>query len=59
MKTKRKITEAEKKRLKRFQEKAAALKAEGYAQTEYTFDIVKANVIATVIMLPFVAVICY
>ena len=57
MKTKRKTTEAEKKRLKRFQEKAAALEAEGYEQTEHTFDIVKANVIATVIMLPFVAVI--
>ena len=57
MKTERKITEAEKKRQIRFQEKAASLNAEGYEQTEHTVDIVKANILALLIMLPFVAII--
>jgi len=57
MKTERKITEAEKKRTLRFQEKAACLKADGYEESEHTVDIVKANILAMLIMLPFVAVI--
>ena len=57
MKNERKTTEAEKKRLKRFEEKAAALRAEGYEQTEHTYDIVKANIVSVAIMLPFAAVI--
>ena len=55
MKTERKITESEKKRTARFQEKAAVLKSEGYEESEHTVDIVKANVYAILIMLPFVA----
>ena len=57
MKNERKTTEAEKKRLKRFEEKAAALRDEGYDQTERTYDIVKANIVSVAIMLPFAAVI--
>ena len=57
MKAERKITEAEKKRTLRFQEKAAILKADGYEESEHTVDIVKANILAILIMLPFVAVI--
>jgi hypothetical protein len=57
MKTERKITDAEKKRTKRFQEKTEALRSEGYEEAEHTVDIVKANIYAVAIMLPFVAVI--
>ena len=57
MSKERKITEAEKKRTARFQEKAASLKSQGYEQSVHTEDITKANVLAMVIMLPFVAVI--
>ena len=54
---KRKITEAEKKRVARFQEKADILKSQGYEESVHTVDIVKANILAMLIMLPFVAVI--
>ena len=57
MKTERKITEAEKKRTVRFNEKSVALRSEGYEESEHTVDIVKANILAMLIMLPFVAVI--
>ena len=57
MKTERKITEAEKKRAERFNEKAAILKSQGYEESVHTMDIVKANILAMLIMLPFVAVI--
>ena len=53
----RKITEAERKRTDRFQTKAAALKEEGYEAGEHTMSIVRANILAVFIMLPFVAVI--
>ena len=57
MKTERKLTEAEKKRTERFGEKAAALKSQGYTESEHTVGIVKANIFAMLIMLPFVAII--
>ena len=57
MKTKRKITEAEKKRTERFKEKVAILKSQGYEESEHTVDVVKANILSMLIMLPFVAVI--
>ena len=57
MKTERKITEAEKKRMERFREKAESLKAEGYEESGHTIPIVSANILAVLIMLPFVAVI--
>jgi len=57
MKTERKITEAEKKRAARFQEKADILKSQGYEESVHTVDIVKANIYAMLIMLPFVAII--
>lgn len=55
MKQERKITEAEKKRAERFNQKAAALKSQGYEESVHTVDIVKANILAMLIMLPFVA----
>ena len=57
MKTERKITEAEKKRTERFKEKVAILKSQGYEESKHTVDVVKANILAMLIMLPFVAVI--
>ena len=57
MKTERKITEAEKKRIERFKEKVAILKSQGYEESKHTVDVVKANILAMLIMLPFVAVI--
>ena len=57
MKTERKITEAEKKRTERFKEKVAILKSQGYEESKHTVDVVKVNILAMLIMLPFVAVI--
>ena len=57
MKAQRKITEAEKKRTARFQEKVASLKADGYEESIHTIPIVRANILAMVIMLPFAAAI--
>ncbi len=57
MEKERKITQAERKRTQRFQKKVAALKEEGYEASEHTVDIVRANILAMVIMLPFVALI--
>ena len=57
MKAQRKITEAEKKRTARFQEKVAFLKADGYEESVHTIPIVRANILAMVIMLPFAAAI--
>ena len=57
MKTERKITEAEKKRTERFHKKAADLRSQGYEESEHTVDIVKANILAMLIMLPFAAII--
>ena len=57
MEEQRKITEAEKRRAERFRIKADALKSEGYEESEHTIDIVKANVLSVVIMLPFVLLI--
>ena len=53
----RKITEAEKRRAERFRIKADALKNEGYEESSHTIDIIKANIFAVMIMLPFAAMI--
>ena len=57
MKQERKITEAEKKRTERFQKKSAEMKEEGYEESVHTVSIVKANILAVIIMLPFSAII--
>ena len=56
-KEERKLTEAEEKRLQRFQKKADALADEGYEKTERTVGIVQANILALLVMLPFALII--
>ena len=55
-KKERKLTEAEQKRLDRFNETCAELEAEGYKSTTLTIGIVAANVIAIVVMVILLAI---
>lgn len=57
MSSERKLTKAEEKRADRFEEEAQRLKAEGYEETQCTVDILKANLLAVVVMIPFVLLI--
>jgi len=52
----RKLTPAEKRRKEHFEELKAGLEREGYTAHDLTIGIVKANVLAVVVMLPFAAV---
>lgn len=54
-KKERKLTPAELRRKERFEAMKADLEREGYTAQELTLDVVKANVLAVVVMLPFVA----
>ena len=53
----RKLTQAEIKRSERFGKKAEALVNEGYERTDLIVDIIKANILSVLVMLPFVLVI--
>ena len=50
--TARELTEAERKRLERFEALAEKMKAEGYRRTDLTISIVAANVFALVLFVP-------
>ena len=51
----RKLTEAEQKRLARFNQHCTELEAQGYRKTELTVGIVKANVVTIAVSIPLIA----
>ena len=53
--TSRELTEAEKKRLARFEALSARMEEEGYRRVELTVSIVKANIFAVVLLIPLLA----
>ena len=52
----RKLTEREAARLANFEQEAAKLEAQGYQKKEMTMSVVKANVMAFVLSIPFIVV---
>ena len=54
----RKLTEREAARLANFEQEAAKLEAQGYQKKEMTMSVVKANVMAIVLSIPFIVIAC-
>lgn len=54
--TSRELTEAERKRLNRFEDLSAKMTEQGYRRTELTVSIVKANIFAVVLLIPLLVI---
>lgn len=54
--TQRPLTEAEQRRKERFDQRKAGLERDGYTARDLTIGVVRANLLAVLVMLPFVAV---